>query len=132
MKTPNQALQQTGHAKEGFARHNATFRVSRLLSWLFGLAGVDDCQGELMTEKEQAEVLEEVRAIVFHGFAGVRPPVPDHITRCPCSECRGVRDDLATDLRPDWAEVPAEKIIANYDKLSLLTPEAFHYYTSRG
>jgi len=34
---PNQALQQTGHAKDGSARHSGFSRVSRLLSWLFGL-----------------------------------------------------------------------------------------------
>jgi len=44
MSAPNQALQQTGHANDACARHNATFRVSRLLSLLFGeeeATGVD-------------------------------------------------------------------------------------------
>jgi len=34
--TPNQALQQTGHANDGSARLNGFFRVSRLLSFVFG------------------------------------------------------------------------------------------------
>ena len=33
---PNQALQQTGHANDGCARHAGFFRVSRLLSLVFG------------------------------------------------------------------------------------------------
>jgi len=36
---PNQALQQTGHANKACARHFGFFRVSRLLSWLFGEEG---------------------------------------------------------------------------------------------
>ena len=39
-KTPNQALQQTGHANEGSARHYANLRVSRLLSFVFGEEGI--------------------------------------------------------------------------------------------
>jgi len=35
-RTPNQALQQTGHANDASSCHYANFRVSRLLSWLFG------------------------------------------------------------------------------------------------
>ena len=35
-KTPNQALQQTGHANDVSAWRHAAPRVSRLLSWLFG------------------------------------------------------------------------------------------------
>lgn len=81
-----------------------------------------------MTETDQAAALEEVRAGVRHAFADVRTPAPDHITLCSCAECSGVREDLAADLWADWAEVPAEKIVTNYDKLPLLTTEAFHYY----
>ena len=33
---PNQALQQTGHANDGFARRYVSLRVSRLLSFVFG------------------------------------------------------------------------------------------------
>jgi len=36
---PNQTLQQTGHAIGASARHAGFFRVSRLLSWLFGEGG---------------------------------------------------------------------------------------------
>jgi len=48
---PNQALQQTGHAKEACSCHNANFRVSRLLSWLFGerrrnAVMADACSGD--------------------------------------------------------------------------------------
>lgn len=36
MVTPNQALQQTGHATNGFSCFDGPRRVSRLLSWVFG------------------------------------------------------------------------------------------------
>jgi len=38
---PNQALQQTGHAIPASARRHAFFRVSRLLSLLFGEGSED-------------------------------------------------------------------------------------------
>ena len=80
-----------------------------------------------MSENGCVEDLESVRALVMHAFAGVCPPFSDNITQCPCAECRGVSETLSADFGSNWAEIPAETIAANYDKLPLLSPEAFHY-----
>ena len=62
-KTPNQALQQTGHANDGFAWRHAATRVSRLLSWLFGLGG---CLKVIAPSEDAVKVL---RTLSHTGFA---------------------------------------------------------------
>jgi hypothetical protein len=81
-----------------------------------------------MSEDIHASALEQVRAKVRSAFADVRPPPPGLVALCPCEECCGVRNDLGTDIPSDWGEVSPDKIVANFDKLPLLTPQAFHYF----
>lgn len=81
-----------------------------------------------MSEKPPTHLVQKVTAQIKRAFAEVHAPTPDNIALCPCAECKGVRSSLKTDPGARWSEVPEETIVANYDKLPLLTTEAFHFY----
>jgi len=67
----------------------------------------------------------DLQAKISVAFADVPQPVDDNIVSHKCDECFSVRDAFKG---RSWRSIPAGLIEANYDKLPLFTPAAFHHY----
>lgn len=69
--------------------------------------------------------IEALKGNIRTGFANTRHPGPDKLAPHECDECRAVRDAFA---RMDWKTLDDALIKANFDKLPLFSPEAFHFF----
>jgi len=69
--------------------------------------------------------IEALKGKIRSGFANTRHPGPDKLALHECDECQAVRDAFA---RVDWKTLDDEVIKANFDKLPLFSPEAFHFF----
>ena len=69
---------------------------------------------------------EELKSLIKNVFASVPHPGPAYIADSHhCDECRGVVDAFQ---HTTWQTISAAKVDANYDKLPLLFPNAYHHF----
>jgi hypothetical protein len=60
------------------------------------------------------------------AFSGIEPPLPENIARYnEYPEGRAIRRVFRGE---NWRTIPAKKLEWGFDKLPLLTPDAFHYF----
>lgn len=71
------------------------------------------------------EEIESLKEKIYQAFPKSAPPAADNIALHPCDECEETR---AAFENRNWWELSFELIKKMYDKLPLLTPEAFHYF----
>jgi hypothetical protein len=80
---------------------------------------------EISFVEENKELIEQLKSEVIKVFAEVEQPAKGNIVLCECEECRGVRKDF-TNIK--WQKASDKLLEGNYDKIPLLSPEAFNYF----
>jgi hypothetical protein len=80
---------------------------------------------EISFVEENKEIIEHLKSEIIKVFAEVEQPAKDNIVLHECEECRGVRNDF-TNVK--WQKASGELLENNYDKIPLLSPEAFNYF----
>jgi hypothetical protein len=80
---------------------------------------------EISFVEENKEIIEQLKSEVIKVFAEVEQPAKGNIVLCECEECRGVRKDF-TNIK--WQKASDKLLEGNYDKIPLLSPEAFNYF----
>jgi hypothetical protein len=69
---------------------------------------------------------ERLKLLIANAFSAVPHPGAAEIGDSQhCDECRGVVDAFQ---HTTWQTIPAPQVDANYDKLPLLSPAAYHHF----
>lgn len=74
---------------------------------------------------ENRKQIESLKKEIIEAFGKVGMPGWDNIALHECEECRGVQKSF---INVKWQKAGDELLEANYDKIPLFSPAAFHYF----